>query len=57
MIAVSSFGYEGKVKLNWKFKANTAINAENGAKFNMTDGKSIEFNLKKHDFTLIRTAE
>ena len=57
MIAVSSFGYAGKVKLSWNFKAKVAMNAENGAKFSTTDGKSIEFELKKHDFTLIRTTE
>ena len=57
MIAVSSFGYAGKVKLSWNFKAKVAMNAENGAKFNLTDGKSIEFDLKKHDFALIRTVE
>ncbi len=57
MIAVSSFGYAGKVKLSFNFTAKLAQNAENGAKFQLTDGKSIEFDLKKHDFALIRVVK
>lgn len=54
IIAVSSFGHEGKVKLSWNTPVKFIHNGENGKKYPLNDGKSVEFDLKKHDFQLIK---
>ncbi|MBR2441140.1 MAG: hypothetical protein IKB25_13155 [Lentisphaeria bacterium] len=56
VLCVSSFGYAGKVKLEISGKYSKAEDFENGKAMTLTNGKNIEFNLKKHDFKLIKVS-
>ena len=54
LVAVSSFGYQGKVKLSWNYDARFAHNWENSRKLQLNDKRSVEFDLKKNDFQIVK---
>ncbi|MBR1967084.1 MAG: hypothetical protein IKA22_10800 [Lentisphaeria bacterium] len=54
VFCVSSFGYAGDVKLEFADKFSRIEDFENGKAMSSTDGKSVSFKLKKHDFRLIK---
>jgi hypothetical protein len=53
VVCVSSFGYEGKVKLDCKFKFSRVSDFETD-KVLLQSGNSLEFDLKKHDFRIFK---
>ena len=57
VFCVSSFGYAGDVKLEFADKFSKAEDFENGKKLVLENGKSVAFNLKKHDFKLIKVSK
>ena len=57
VVCVSSFGYAGNVKLEFAENFSKAEDFENGKAIVCADGKTVEFNLKKHDFKIIKLSK
>ncbi len=57
VFCVSSFGYAGDVKLEFADKYSKVEDFENGKAMSSSDGKSVSFKLKKHDFKLIKVSK
>ena len=57
VICVSSFGYAGEVKLEFADKFSKAEDFEKGKAIELENGNSVIFNLKKHDFKLIKISK
>ncbi|MBR2508482.1 MAG: hypothetical protein IKB71_01920 [Lentisphaeria bacterium] len=57
VFAVSSFGYAGNVKLEFADKFSKAVDFENGKNIAVDNDGSVSFNLKKHDFKIIKVSK
>ena len=57
VICVSSFGYEGNVTVDFAGTFRKAEDYEKGKPMTLTNGKSVSFHLKKHDFKLIKVSK
>ena len=57
VFCISSFGYAGEVKLELAEKFKSAENFENNCTEKSIDNKTVVFNLKKHDFKLIKVSK
>ena len=57
VICVSSFGYEGNVTVDFAGTFRKAEDYEKGKPMTLTNGKSVSFHLKKHDYKLIKVSK
>ncbi len=54
IVGISSFGYQGRVKLDFNFAVSSASDFENGTPVALQNGRTVTFELKKHDFKMIK---
>ena len=57
VVCISSFGYAGEVELEFAEKFKSAEDFECSRAEQLVDGNKIVFNLKKHDFKLIKVSK